>query len=87
MLYNKTEERTVADGYALVEADLKKKPLTWTFWRFFFFVLLTLTGVIRENGICKGQHGEDHNRVVDQNFRRNKLLHHNTDPLLRAQRI
>ncbi len=37
-LYNKTEERTVADGYAL--ADLfteEKKPLTWAFWAVFLY--------------------------------------------------
>jgi hypothetical protein len=85
MLYNKAEERTVTDGYALIEISCyKKKPPTWTFWRFFFFVLLTLTGVIRENGVCKGQNCEEHDCIVDQKFRCDKLLHHNTDPLLRA---
>ncbi len=87
MLYNKTEERTVADGYALINSFAEKKNRRfWVIRRFFLFVLLTLTGVIREDGICKGQNSEEHDCVINQNFRRDKLLHcnHNTCPLLRA---
>ena len=41
MVYNKTEERTVADGYALVESFYKKeKPLIWTSGGFFLIFFL-----------------------------------------------
>ena len=46
MLYNKTEERTVADGYALNSffSEEKKKPLILVDWAVFFlsFFLVNL---------------------------------------------
>jgi hypothetical protein len=83
MLYNKTEERTVADGYALIESFYKKeKTADLDDWAVFLFVLLAFP-VIREGAVGKSQNCENHDCELNQGIESDILLH-NTSPLLRA---
>ena len=80
MLYNKAEERTVADGYAL--ADLfteEKNRLLGHFGRFFLFVLLAFSVIAGEDAVGKSQNCENHDCELNHGIESDILLH-NTDP-------
>ena len=82
MLYNKAEERTVADGYALVTEIYKRKTAEFGVWRFFLFVLSAFSVIVGEYAVGKCQNCENHDCKLNQSIECDLL--HNTDPLLMA---